>query len=188
MDIKIQSEVPHIQSLFVLIVPVLVISKPLVLTPIPKTPSTAPATTLLLPPSISTRPLVPLQTTKLIPSPLITTEAPTITTVVPESDALTAVQLRVTKLEKDVTQLKKIDHSAKAHATLKSQVPTIVEHYLGSKIGDDLQKVLQRHTAELIQKYSMKPALEPSKIYTSTINLKQESEKSASEICKIKKE
>ncbi|GJV47557.1 hypothetical protein Tco_1437769 [Tanacetum coccineum] len=121
LDIKIQSEVPHIQ------------------------------------------PPILLQTTKPIPSPPITTEAPTITTVVPESDAFTAVQLRVTKLEKDVTQLNKIDHSAEVHATLKSQVTTIVEHYLGSKVGDDLQK-------------------------TSTIDLEQESEKSASEICKIKKE
>nr|GEW66842.1 hypothetical protein [Tanacetum cinerariifolium] len=50
------------------------------------------------------------------------------------------VSLRVTKLEKDVSELEKIDHSAKALASLKSQVPTIFEHYLGSKIGDDLQK------------------------------------------------
>ncbi|GJY47392.1 hypothetical protein Tco_0436455 [Tanacetum coccineum] len=46
--------------------------------------------------------------------------APTITTVVLESDALTAVQLRVAKLEKDVSELKKIDHSAEALASLKS--------------------------------------------------------------------
>ncbi|GJS58831.1 hypothetical protein Tco_0653615 [Tanacetum coccineum] len=61
-------------------------------------------------------------------------------TNVPESDALSAVQLRVVKLEKDVSKLKKIDHSAKALATLKSQVSTVVEQYLGPKIGDDLQK------------------------------------------------
>ncbi|GKB73448.1 hypothetical protein Tco_0934860 [Tanacetum coccineum] len=55
-----------------------------------------------------------------IPTPPITIDAPTITTVVPESDALSAVQLRVAKLEKDVSELKKIDHSDKALATLKS--------------------------------------------------------------------
>ncbi|GJV77595.1 hypothetical protein Tco_1509179 [Tanacetum coccineum] len=69
----------------------------------------------------------------------------------------------VTKLEKDVFELKKIDHFAKALATLNSQVPMVFEQYLGSKISDDLQK---------------KP----------TIDLEQESEKSVSEILKIKRE
>ncbi|GJX49266.1 hypothetical protein Tco_0276111 [Tanacetum coccineum] len=81
--------------------------------------------------------------------------------VISEPSVLTP--LRVAKLEKDVSELKKIDHFAKALASLKSQVPTIVEQYLRSKIGDDLQK-------------------------TPTINLEQESKKSASEILKIKKE
>ncbi|GJV33300.1 retrovirus-related pol polyprotein from transposon TNT 1-94 [Tanacetum coccineum] len=94
-----------------------------------------------------------------IPTPLITTDAPTITTAIPESDALSTVQLRVEKLEKDVFKLNKIDHSGKALATLN-----------------------------LIQKYSVKPAPESSKIHTSTINLEQESKKSALEILKIKKE
>ncbi|GKB52590.1 hypothetical protein Tco_0903343 [Tanacetum coccineum] len=75
-----------------------------------------------------------------IPTPPITIDAPTITTTVPKSNALTDVQLRVTKLEKDVSKLKKIDHSTKALATLKSRVPTVVEQYLRSKISDDLQK------------------------------------------------
>ncbi|GJS47824.1 hypothetical protein Tco_0597945 [Tanacetum coccineum] len=160
LEVKIQSEVPHIQSLSVLTVPVSVIFEPSVLTPIPKSPSVAPITSL--PPlSISTIPHVPHQTTTPIPTPPITTDALTITTVVPESNALTDVQLRVTKLEKDVSELKKIDHSAEALATLKLQVPT---------------------------KYSVKPAPESSKIQKPTIDLEQESEKSASEICKIKRE
>ncbi|GKB34042.1 hypothetical protein Tco_0878984 [Tanacetum coccineum] len=87
-----------------------------------------------------------------------------------------------------MSELKKIDHSAEALASLKSQVPMVVEHYLGSKIGDDLQKVLQRHTADLIQIYSVKPTLEPSKIQKPIIDLVPESEKIASEIRKIKKE
>ncbi|GJU00799.1 hypothetical protein Tco_1111137 [Tanacetum coccineum] len=84
-----------------------------------------------------------------IPLPPITTNAPTITTTVLEFDALFVVQLRVAKLEKDVSELKKIDHSAKALATLKSQVPTVVEQYLGSKIGDDLQKAIYLNTPAL---------------------------------------
>nr|GEY05002.1 retrovirus-related Pol polyprotein from transposon TNT 1-94 [Tanacetum cinerariifolium] len=118
-------------------------------------------------------------------TPPITTDAPTITTVVPEPDALFVIQLRVEKLEKYVSELKKIDHTTEALAILKSQVPMVVEHYLGSKIGVDLQK---RHTADLIQKYFVKPAPESSKIQKPTIDLEQESKKSALEIHKIKRE
>ncbi|GJZ18043.1 hypothetical protein Tco_0554166, partial [Tanacetum coccineum] len=142
LDIKIQYEVPHIQSPSVLKVLVSVISEPFVLTPVQENSSAAPVTTLP-PPSISTIPPAPLQQTTIpIPSPPITTDAPIITSAVPESDALSAVQLRVAKLEKDVSELKKIDHSTKSLATLKSQVPTVVEKYLRTKIGDDLQRVL----------------------------------------------
>ncbi|GJZ69863.1 hypothetical protein Tco_0633413 [Tanacetum coccineum] len=91
LDIKTQSEVPHIQSSFVLKVPMFVIIEPSVLTPVQESPSVAPVTTLP-PPSVSTLPHVPLQqTTTPIPTPPITTDAPTITTAVPESDALSAV-------------------------------------------------------------------------------------------------
>ncbi|GJU93693.1 retrovirus-related pol polyprotein from transposon TNT 1-94 [Tanacetum coccineum] len=119
LDIKIQSEVPHIQSPSMLKVLVSLISEPSVLTPVQETPSAAHITTLP-PPSIFTIPPAPIQqTTTPIPSPPISTDAPTITIVVPKSDGLSA-----------------------------SQVLTIVEQYLGSKIGNDLQKVLQRHTAD----------------------------------------
>ncbi|GKE35565.1 hypothetical protein Tco_1454887, partial [Tanacetum coccineum] len=135
--------IPHIQSPSVLKVPVYVIFKPLVLTPLQETPSVAPVTSL--PPSfVSTIPPVPLQqqTTAPIPTPPITIEDPTITTAVPESDALIAIQLRV----------------------------------------------LQRHTADLIQKYYVKPTPGSRKIQKPTIDLEKESEKSASEIRKIKRE
>ncbi|GKC37691.1 hypothetical protein Tco_1050075 [Tanacetum coccineum] len=133
--------VPHIQSPSVLKVHVFVISEPSVLTPVQETPLATPVTTLP-PPSVTTIPPAPLQqSTTPIPSPPIITYAPTITTAVHESNALSAIQLRVVKLEKDVFELKLIDHSAKALSILKSQVPMVVEQYLGSKIGDDLQKV-----------------------------------------------
>ncbi|GKC64498.1 hypothetical protein Tco_1097096 [Tanacetum coccineum] len=95
LEVKIQSKVPHIQSPST----VSMISKPLVLTPVQEYPSIANITTLP-PPSISTTPLVPQQTTTLIPTPLIITNALTISTDVSESDALSVVQLRVAKLEK----------------------------------------------------------------------------------------
>ncbi|GJU17790.1 retrovirus-related pol polyprotein from transposon TNT 1-94 [Tanacetum coccineum] len=75
LDIKIQSEVLHIQSPSVLRVPVSVIAEPTILTPVQET-------------SFEQNPL------------------------------------RVAKLEKDVSELKNVDHSAATIATLKSQVPT----------------------------------------------------------------
>ncbi|GJV50701.1 hypothetical protein Tco_1446442 [Tanacetum coccineum] len=178
LDVKIQSEVPHIQSSSVFTVHVSVISEPSVLTPIPETPLVALTTTLQPPLCVSTTIPTMQQATTPILTPPIITEAPSITTVVPESHALTVVQLRVAKLEQDVSGLKKIDHSVEVLATLKSQVPMVVGNYLRSKLGDDLQKVLQRHIADLIQKYSMKPAPESSKTWTPTVDLDQESEKS----------
>ncbi|GJZ20982.1 hypothetical protein Tco_0558021 [Tanacetum coccineum] len=49
-------------------------------------------------------------------------------------------------LEKDVQELKQVDHSAAILESIKSQVPSIVKDSLGSNIGDELQKVLQSHT------------------------------------------
>ncbi|GKE99914.1 hypothetical protein Tco_0023265, partial [Tanacetum coccineum] len=58
--------------------------------------------------------------------------------------------------------------------------PTVVDKYLGTKVDDALLKALEKHTADLIQKYSGLPAPESSK--------KQESEKSPEEILRIKRE
>ncbi|GJS33370.1 hypothetical protein Tco_0531752 [Tanacetum coccineum] len=115
----------------ILTVPVLVISKPSVLTPIPKTPSVAPATTLLYPPSVSTIPL-----------------------------------LRVVKLEKDVSELKKLITLLKLLLLSNPKFQRLLKIILDPKLL----------------------APEPSKIQTSTIDLEPESKKSTSEIRKSKKE
>ncbi|GJW23138.1 hypothetical protein Tco_0033760 [Tanacetum coccineum] len=67
LEVKILSEVPHIQFPSMLRVPVSEISKPLVLTPVQESPSIATITTLP-PPSVSTTPPIPQQTTALIPN------------------------------------------------------------------------------------------------------------------------
>ncbi|GJU54919.1 putative reverse transcriptase domain-containing protein [Tanacetum coccineum] len=126
------------------------------------------------------------QTPKPIPTPPITTDAPTITTTVPESNALTAVKLSVAKLEKDVYELKTVDHSSEALAVLQSQVPTVVDSYLDTKVKDVFQKELQKHMTYLIHKYSLHHLLDLTKKPTPTAE--QESEKSLSDILKIKKE
>ncbi|GJW88747.1 hypothetical protein Tco_0164087 [Tanacetum coccineum] len=152
LEVKIQFEVPHTQSSSILSVPVFVISKPIVLTPVQESPSKATVTTL--PPlSISTTPL-----------------------------------LKVAKLEKDMSELKKIDLSAEALAALKTQVPSVVDNYLGSKVRDVFQKELKKHTTDLIYKYSMQQILELPKKQTPTVDLEQESEKTPSEILMIKRE
>ncbi|GJT94363.1 retrovirus-related pol polyprotein from transposon TNT 1-94 [Tanacetum coccineum] len=123
LEVRIYSEVPHTQSPSVLSVPVSVISKATVPTPVQESPLTTTITTL--PPLfVSTTPFIPQQTTP-IPTPTIITDALTVTIIVPKSNALTDVELRVAKLEKDVSVLKTIDHSTKALAILKSQVPSV---------------------------------------------------------------
>ncbi|GKA22846.1 hypothetical protein Tco_0708808, partial [Tanacetum coccineum] len=137
LEVNIQPEVPHIQSPSILRVLVSVIFEPSVLTPIQETSFATPVTTLP-PPSVSTIPHVPLQqqTTAPILAPPPTTESPTIIAAILESNALTA-----------------------------SQVPTIVDDYLGSRL-----------------------TLESSKIQFPTINLEQEYAKIILEILKIKKQ
>nr|GEZ12028.1 hypothetical protein [Tanacetum cinerariifolium] len=144
--------------------PVSVILEPTVPTPVQESPSIATATTLL-PPFVSTTPFVPQQTTTPIPTPTITIDAPTITTTVLESNPLTVVELKVAKLEKNVSELKNVDHSTVALAIVKSQVPSVVDNYLGSKQFP-----------------------ESTKKQTPTVDLEQGSEKSALKILQIKRE
>ncbi|GJW59276.1 hypothetical protein Tco_0106007 [Tanacetum coccineum] len=114
-------------------------------------------------------------------SPLpINTEATTITTSLPKITLFIALQLRVGRLEQEMSEVKKTNHSADVLASIKSQVPTVVNEYLGTKLDDALLKILERHTADLIEKYSVLPGPESIK--------NQESEKSPKEIIRIKRE
>ncbi|GJU50334.1 hypothetical protein Tco_1219889 [Tanacetum coccineum] len=116
----------------------------------------------------------------LVTPPPINTEATTITTSLPEITPFIALQLRVARLEQEMSEVKKTDHSADVLASIKSQVPTVVDEYLGTKLDDALLKILERHTADLIEKYSVLPGPESIK--------NQESEKSPKEIIRIKRE
>ncbi|GKE82849.1 hypothetical protein Tco_1552849, partial [Tanacetum coccineum] len=116
----------------------------------------------------------------LVTPPPINTEATTITTSLPKITLFIALQLRVARLEQEMSEVKKTDHSTAVLASIKSQVPTIVDKYLGTKLDDALLRVLERHTANLIEKYSVLSGLESIK--------NQESKKSPKEIIKIKRE
>ncbi|GJX78889.1 hypothetical protein Tco_0327038 [Tanacetum coccineum] len=111
--------------------------------------------------------------TILDPSHQTVTSTPPITPFI-------ALQLRVARLEQEMSEVKKSDHSTNVLASIKSQVPTAVDKYLGTKLDDALLKVLKRHTADLIEKYSVLPG--PESIQN------QESEKSPKEIIRIKRE
>ncbi|GKD37792.1 hypothetical protein Tco_1257999, partial [Tanacetum coccineum] len=105
MDIQIQQEIPHIQSPSILNVSILVIPEPKVLSPIPKITIVTHATTLLPPPSVTN--ITHVLTTP-IHTPPITTTAPA-ATIVPDP-RLIIIQ-RVSELEKDVQELKQVNHS-----------------------------------------------------------------------------
>ncbi|GJT37462.1 hypothetical protein Tco_0937327 [Tanacetum coccineum] len=96
----------------------------------------------------------------LVTPPPINTEATTITTSLPEITPFIALQLRVARLEQEMSEVKKTDHSADVLASIRSQVPTAV---------DNLTFCL-----DLIEKYSVLPGPEFVK--------NQESEKSPKEI------
>ncbi|GJT66551.1 hypothetical protein Tco_1018031 [Tanacetum coccineum] len=95
------------------------------------------------------------QPSSLVTPPPINTEATTITTSLPEITPFIALQLRVARLEQEMSEVKKTDHQADVLASIKSQVPTAVDKYLGTKLDDALLKILERHTADLIEKYSV---------------------------------
>ncbi|GKD94039.1 hypothetical protein Tco_1373876 [Tanacetum coccineum] len=95
-------------------------------------------------PTTPTPPPIPTTT-------ITTTEAPASTYVNPKFETLSALQLRVSDLEKEVKELKQADHSTTLHASIISEVPSAVNEYLGLSLGDAFRKELQKHTEELRQ-------------------------------------
>ncbi|GJQ93660.1 hypothetical protein Tco_0004799 [Tanacetum coccineum] len=116
-----------IQSLSIQKILVSVIPETTNLPPILEIVTKTPVTTADPSPQVTPIILTVQQTTTPIPTPTIINGAPTVTTVVPESNALTTVELRVAKLEKDMSELKTVYHSSEALAVLQSYVPTVVD-------------------------------------------------------------
>nr|GEW02047.1 ribonuclease H-like domain-containing protein [Tanacetum cinerariifolium] len=117
------------------------------------------------------------QTTTLIPTPPITIDTPIITIAVYNSNALIDVQLRVAKLEQDVSELKKVDHSSEVLVVLESHVLAVFDSYMDSKVKDVFQMELQKHTTYLIHKYSLQHLPKITKKLILTVDLEKESEK-----------
>nr|GEW42241.1 hypothetical protein [Tanacetum cinerariifolium] len=81
--------------------------------------------------------------------PLPATKGQATPTQVPDSEAFIAFIQRVSDLEKYVKELKQVDHTPAILKSIKFEVPKTINKYLGSTLGDTLQKVLQRHTEDL---------------------------------------
>nr|GEU92336.1 hypothetical protein [Tanacetum cinerariifolium] len=61
--------------------------------------------------------------------------------------------LLVTDLEKDVKELKTVDHSLTLLSSIKSKVPKAVKGYLRTTLDDVLHKVLQKHSLDITKEH-----------------------------------
>ncbi|GJU01125.1 hypothetical protein Tco_1111463 [Tanacetum coccineum] len=102
-------------------------------------------------PSVLSAPLLDVLVSVIHPQPTTTTIP--LTVIYRVLDLLPEVVQRVSALEKEVQELKQVDHSTAVLASVRLQVPPVVDEYLGSTLGDTLQKVLSKHTKELIQQF-----------------------------------
>nr|GEV94531.1 hypothetical protein [Tanacetum cinerariifolium] len=164
LDIKIQYDVQDIQSPYMLKVPVSVIFEPTVLTPVQETSLAAPVTTLPLL-FISSTQHVPQQTTTPIPPPPIITDALIITSVVPKSDALFAIQLRVAKLEKNVSKIS--DDLEKDKNAMDKGVADLIKNHKQKHNDDDENPLAGPNQGKKTKKRRSKE-LESSKKPSST--------------------
>ncbi|GJT65396.1 hypothetical protein Tco_1016876 [Tanacetum coccineum] len=75
----------------------------------------------------------------------------------PDTEIISLMEIKVQHEDpkSEVKTLKNVNLSLAVHATIKSEVLTIVKEYLGTSLDDTLHKVIQRHTAELIKEYSI---------------------------------
>ncbi|GJW32864.1 hypothetical protein Tco_0052896 [Tanacetum coccineum] len=148
LDINVQHEVPRTSPLLTILVSVIpehtVVNSPEIVI-------TASSTTIS---SLLSLLFPHLQQLTPIPTPIIT-EATTSTTVVSESETHAAFHRRITNLEKDVKELKIVDHSTALLSTIKSKVPNSVKEYLGKSLDDALHKVLQKHLVDITKEHSV---------------------------------
>ncbi|GKA84931.1 hypothetical protein Tco_0806585 [Tanacetum coccineum] len=143
LDIHIQHETSQTHSPSVQKISVLVIPETTNLPPIPEITSETQVLTVVPSPQVTPIILTMQQIAKPIPTPPIITDALTVTNAVPESNALTVVELRVAKLEKDMSELKTVDHSSEALAHLPelTKKPTPTAKQESKKIPSEILKI-----------------------------------------------
>ncbi|GJZ94006.1 copia protein [Tanacetum coccineum] len=140
MNIYVCHEEPSTQTHPLLTIPVTVI---------PKT-STAVAPTI--PPTIPPINPLPQQSTPA-PTPAPTTKT-TITLIptLPDFSSLFGFDQRVSILEKELSQLKQVDYSTQLLETIKSQIPTMIDAQLSTRLEESIQKTFRSYTTEFEKK------------------------------------
>ncbi|GJX38019.1 hypothetical protein Tco_0251322 [Tanacetum coccineum] len=134
-------------------------------------PETSTTHTTTIPPTISMiTPLPQLST----PSPAPTT-VPTTTSIpaLPDFSSLFGFDQRVSTLEQELSQFKQADHSVQLLEYVKSQISTIVDKFLSTRIRYATRTALQSYTKEFEKK-----AQEERKLYIDVV------EKSVKDIIK----
>ncbi|GJS89312.1 hypothetical protein Tco_0771948 [Tanacetum coccineum] len=124
----------------------------IVLTPIPKTPLVAPASTLLPTIPVSFISHVLLQTITPIPTPPITTKAPPVTMI---PDPLYAIIQRVFVLEKDVQELKEYPQQVDYKEIIKESVQANIISVVKNQLLKFLPKEASDFATPMIQSTSL---------------------------------
>nr|GEU75928.1 hypothetical protein [Tanacetum cinerariifolium] len=131
LNINVQHEVPRTSPL--LTIPIYVIPEHAVFNP-SEIVTISPTTTIT---SLLSSLFPTLLHSIPIPTPT-NAEATTSTPIVLESKTLNAIYLRLSDLEKEVTELKNVDHSSELLSTIKYKVPN-------AKNTDDIWKIKMEH-------------------------------------------
>ncbi|GJV03472.1 hypothetical protein Tco_1337041 [Tanacetum coccineum] len=100
-----------------------------------------------------TIPLITYLPQQLTPTPALTTEKTT--TLIPallDFLSLFRFDQRVYALEKELSLLKQADHSAQLLATIKSQIPAMVDAHISTRLGDSIQEAFRSYTTEFEKK------------------------------------
>ncbi|GJY59942.1 hypothetical protein Tco_0459834, partial [Tanacetum coccineum] len=84
----------------------------------------------------------------VIPETLTTTGPTILPTILP----ITSLPQQVSALEKELSQFKQADHFAQLLATIKSQIPAMVDSHLGTRLDDSIQEAFMSNTAEFEKK------------------------------------
>ncbi|GKE57348.1 hypothetical protein Tco_1496533 [Tanacetum coccineum] len=125
---------------------------PLLTIPITVIPETSTIAALTIRPTILPMTPLPQHST---PTPTRTPTTETTTTSIPallDFSSLFGFDQRVSALEKELSQFKQADHSAQLLATIKSQIPSMVDTQLSTRLGDSIQEAFRSYTSEFEKK------------------------------------
>ncbi|GJR71258.1 retrovirus-related pol polyprotein from transposon TNT 1-94 [Tanacetum coccineum] len=145
------------------------LNTPLPTVPVTTIPETSTVAATTVSPLIQPFSSIPQMTT---PTPVPTTK-PTTTLIVELLDfsSLFGFDQRVSTLEKEMSQFKQADHSAKLLESVKSQIPTIIDDLLSIKIGYATRTALYTINESLENVVLAKSSSQPKSTYEAAESL-----------------